>query len=234
MATSTVRRVFEEGTFVRFKGKLYQVTERNNSYGYNIYQLTSLDNGEKQQAFSYQLDDATEEGQDLFAEYGEEEVNFELELEEEGENAPEQDDQQEKQDSKFKPRFSIITEEEKKAFTLEQKNMNTVRKTNYDMKIVKEFLAFKNEGRSLEEIEAKELNTLLEDYFICVRKSDGSQYEPATLRGMLSSLQRYLQEKKYSENLITSSKFSGMREILTSKYKVRDSIFFLFSLIKCI
>ena len=88
----------------------------------------------------------------------------------------------------------------------------------------KEYLSFKKDARQPEDIPGPDLNALLEEFFMCVRKTDKSQ--PSTLRGMLGSLKRYLEEKEYSDNIRTSPNFAGMREMLNAKYKVRFNVLF--------
>ena len=123
-------------------------------------------------------------------------------------------------------RFEHVDEAQKEAFKLKQKNENTERKTRSDVKLFKEYLAFKKDARKPEDIPGSDLNALLEEFFMCVRKTDKSEYEPSTLRGMLGRLKRYLEEKEYSENIMTSPNFAGMREMLNAKYKVRFYVFF--------
>ena len=58
-------------------------------------------------------------------------------------------------------------------------------------------------------------------FFLSVRKeshSDGdNEYEPCTLKGMQSSLERYLKEQKYGESIITGRSFFQSREAIASK-----------------
>ena len=119
-----------------------------------------------------------------------------------------------------RPRFVTMSEDEKIKFKEEQKNMNTKRKTGYNVKTLTTFLQYRNNNRMPEEIPPQELNIILEDFFLCTRKEDGSEYEPGTLRGMMASFGRYLMEKRYAENKLTSSSFAGMRDTLSSKFNV--------------
>jgi hypothetical protein len=72
-----------------------------------------------------------------------------------------------------------------------QKNKNTENKTKSHLKLMNEFLETKHEGRLIHLIPPEELNCLLQEFVVCVRQKDGSEYEPSTLRGMISSLDRY-------------------------------------------
>jgi integrase len=107
-------------------------------------------------------------------------------------------------------------------FILGQSNQNTLSKTLYDIKILKEFLQQPeiNESREIQNIPPAELSTILSRFFITVRKSNGSEYEPTSLRGMMSSFDRQLRRFNYGEYIATSPKFSQVREVLKSKQKL--------------
>ena len=61
-----------------------------------------------------------------------------------------------------------------------QKNRITLSKTFYDLKLLKSFLHEEkiSEHTSIHQIPPKELCTLLCRFFLSVRKTDGSNYEP--------------------------------------------------------
>ena len=48
-----------------------------------------------------------------------------------------------------------------------------------------------------EDIEAEELNEYLCEYILSVKRNDGKDFEPLSLRGMLSSFNRHLEECKF-------------------------------------
>ena len=52
-----------------------------------------------------------------------------------------------------------------------------------------------------------------------VRKVDGSEYEPNSLRGMMSSFDRQLRRFNYGHSIIMSPLFAQVREVLKSKQK---------------
>ena len=100
------------------------------------------------------------------------------------------------------------SEAEKSNFILEQKNKRTLLKTSSNVKRFNLFLENIGDAREIQEINPQELNELLEDFFMTVKKQDLSEYEPSSLRGMFASFNRYLQEKKYSESLLSSTTFN--------------------------
>ena len=55
------------------------------------------------------------------------------------------------------------------------------------------------------------------------KKMDGQEYEPACLRVMRSSLDRYLKEKNYPVSIISSDEFKGSNKVLEGNAKdLRD------------
>ena len=62
-----------------------------------------------------------------------------------------------------------------------QKNINTKRKTAGDIRKWYQWCENNSEKRKLNELTPGELDRLLGHFFVSVRKSDGSVYEPDTL-----------------------------------------------------
>ena len=63
------------------------------------------------------------------------------------------------------------------------------------------------------------MNEKLSTFLLSVRKKDGSEYEPTTLRGFLCSLDRYLRQKNSNLNVNSGSQFAKCREVLKAKQK---------------
>ncbi|CAC5419028.1 unnamed protein product [Mytilus coruscus] len=100
-----------------------------------------------------------------------------------------------KQSSKNKKRqFVTIPEDSIDAFVLDQENKNTARKTQSDIQSLQQFLVTKLETREIYTIPPHELNQILCQFLISVRKDDGDKYEPASLKGMLCSFDRGVTE----------------------------------------
>lgn len=106
-----------------------------------------------------------------------------------------------------------------KDFIANEANKNTLAKTRQDVKLVKDYLKQKGESRDIENIPPVELNQLLSLFIMSVRKKDGTQYEPASLRAFISSLDRYLKSNYYPTTLSNGLEFSVLRETLRSKQK---------------
>ena len=91
----------------------------------------------------------------------------------------------------------------------QQENENTKKKTMYDLNIVLKFLReVRKEERELEKISPEELNVYLSEFIFAARTKKGEQYEPSSLRGILSSVDRYLQGANMGEgySLIPNSR----------------------------
>jgi len=64
------------------------------------------------------------------------------------------------------------------------------------MRKPRQFLNEKEENREIQNI-PPELNELLSQFFYSLRKSDGTEYEPRSLRGMICSFDRVLKYLRY-------------------------------------
>ena len=100
-----------------------------------------------------------------------------------------------------------------------QENKHTLSKTNRDVSLLKEFLRAKEIDEELENIEAKVLDEILCRFIVEVKKKDGGEYEPTTLRSFISSFDRYLRRKRYPTTIIDGQEFRKTRETLVAKQK---------------
>ena len=72
-------------------------------------------------------------------------------------------------------------------YILEAENQNTRAKTDRDVRLLIDFLRQKNELRNPEELLPEELNGYLSEFIYSVKRKDGEDYEPSSLRGFISS-----------------------------------------------
>ena len=121
-------------------------------------------------------------------------------------------------------RFAQISAAEVDTFLECQENTNTKRKTSGDLNVLSQFLMSKNEMRCPEQIPATELKQYLCQFILSVRKKDGSEYEPCTLRSYISSIDRYLKKKEYGKCIISDIEFAKCRETLKCKKKSLKSL----------
>ena len=113
-----------------------------------------------------------------------------------------------------------LDDEAVELFVDQQKNKNTKRKTESDLKTWYTWCAKHGETRELEDIPPTELDRLLGHFFVTVRKKDGSLYEPDTLSSFHRSIDRHLTKdlhKPYS--IIRDTQFAPSREKLKASRK---------------
>ena len=116
-------------------------------------------------------------------------------------------------------RFKKVTSENVDIFLEEQANINTKKKTEEDLKLFMAFLQSQGEQRFPELIPPSDLNQHISHFILSVRKKGGDEFEPSSLRGMISSIDRYLRTKSYGVSIITDIKFDKSRSVLKMKMK---------------
>ena len=131
-------------------------------------------------------------------------------------------------------------------FIADQENKNTRAKTERDVKLLKAFLTVKGESRKPEELTpqeptsfpgsfisrpggremkepgnevAQELNEYLSEFILNVKRKDGEDYEPSSLRGLIASFNRHFKEQKYPGSIIEGAEFEQTRKCLEARSK---------------
>ena len=74
-------------------------------------------------------------------------------------------------------------------FILEHKNRNTTQKTERHVILLKRFLKMKHKDRKIEDIRAAVLNEYISEFILSVRAKDGKEYEPTSLRSLMTSFE---------------------------------------------
>ncbi|XP_071986774.1 uncharacterized protein [Engystomops pustulosus] len=117
--------------------------------------------------------------------------------------------------------FGLPATVEHGRFAQQQKNINTARKTTSDIQTLQNFMSEMNEKRKVEDIPHTELDTLLSKFILLVKRKDGNEYEPHTLRCMVGSIDRYLKEHSYHHTIIygNSKDFPLTKQSLHAKIK---------------
>lgn len=99
-------------------------------------------------------------------------------------------------------------------------NRNTKEKTKRDVKLLETFLRNeKNDEREVQDIEPAELNKHLAEFIRSVRRKDGEDYEPSSLRCLVSSIERHLKKNNYTKSIINDKEFELFRKCLQAKQK---------------
>ena len=104
-----------------------------------------------------------------------------------------------------------------------QQNKNTMKKTLRDVSLVEKNFRLKKEERDIHLIPPNELGPLLANFLLTVRKKDGGDFEPCTLRSIISRVDRKLRRTKYGHSIIATGmkdvSFNLTREALKAKQK---------------
>ena len=111
-------------------------------------------------------------------------------------------------------KFATVCDSDLGRLKDKNKNGNTSRSTNTWVRRFKKW----QEDRGLHVdptcIESQELGVVLQRFFAEIRKEDGSEYEPDSLRTMLSALDRYFREEGYPHRILKDKEFEAARKVL--------------------
>ena len=97
------------------------------------------------------------------------------------------------------------------------KNKNTEKSTNTWANKFADWRKEKGINISPAETSATELDEILQHFFAEVKKKDGSNYEPDSLRTMLGALDRYFRNAGYRFRIIRDDEFVECRQVLNGK-----------------
>ena len=114
-------------------------------------------------------------------------------------------------------------EERRKAlaeFNKANQKLATAAKTRSDVGKFNEYIRQKNVFRNIEDIAPDELDLLLSEFFRDVRKLNGDDMEPSTIKGLQRSIERYLKEAGYEEKISSSTKLSISQMTIATKMKI--------------
>ena len=120
----------------------------------------------------------------------------------------------------FDLRFMEMEDDDIDEFMVNQENNSTKIKTRQHVGL---FRAFLEQRRGIDmpihRLPAEELNVHIANFIVSVRKKNGKEYEPSSLRGIFSSLDRHLRRNKYGFSLMDDLQFARSREALKAKQK---------------
>ena len=93
-------------------------------------------------------------------------------------------------------------------------NKNAKEKTKRDVKLLEMFLRNeKDDEREVQDIEPAELSKHLAEFICSVRRKDGEDYEPSSLRCLVSSIARHLKKNHYTKSIINDKEFELFRKL---------------------
>ena len=117
-------------------------------------------------------------------------------------------------------RFPDFQVEEIQELKENSENQNTKKSTSTWLNVWTSWAESKNFETNLLSYEAKQLDETLQKFFAEIRKKDGSEYEPDSLRVMLASLDRHLREKDAAFSIAKDIEFSNSRKVLEGKARL--------------
>lgn len=100
-----------------------------------------------------------------------------------------------------------------------ERNQNTANKTRRDLHIVRKFISSKGDNRDIETIPSVELNMYLSELVVVIRRKDGKDFEPSSIRGILASIERYLRQRCTGISIFKDPVFSQTREAMRERFK---------------
>ena len=97
-------------------------------------------------------------------------------------------------------------------------NKNTSRSTKQWMNVLNYWCASRRiQNVNIETMAPEDLDNLLGKFYAEVKKQDGEDYEPESLKIMQCALERYLKENGYEISIVRGREFRKSQEILNAK-----------------
>ena len=69
-----------------------------------------------------------------------------------------------------------------------------------------------------------ELQAIIKKFVLAVRKKNGDEYEPSSIRAFLQSIDRYFRKNNYGFSFLNDKEFHEVQDILKKKQKQLKSI----------
>ena len=113
-------------------------------------------------------------------------------------------------------RFSV-SDKQKASYEEAAVNKNTKKSIETCLRSYLEWTNEKKKPKSIENLSSEDLDEVLGDLYNEVKKKDGSDYEPDSLRVMQASLDRYLKNKGYKVSIIPGREFAKSNKIPKGK-----------------
>ncbi|XP_070205916.1 uncharacterized protein [Littorina saxatilis] len=122
---------------------------------------------------------------------------------------------------KVKKRFAETEIPDIPTFIAQNTSQNTLKKTAHDVKLLKTFIQEKLPNTELEihQLTPSSLNEILSNYFIALKKADGTDYEATSMRSFWGSIHRHLKSKSYPHDINRSPSFQQAQQTLNAKLK---------------
>ena len=113
--------------------------------------------------------------------------------------------------------FEIVDQQYIQELKGKRENENTKKNTEYWKNIFKKWTNKRNLQPNLEDYQSDVLDRTLSQFYAELRKENGDDYEPDSLKVMQASLERYLKSKAYPKSIIRDREFLNARKVLDGK-----------------
>ena len=117
-------------------------------------------------------------------------------------------------------RFQLLSSEDLKKLSNSAENNNTKKSTQTWINCFEVWAKQRHVNVNLWEYIPSELNNVLSQFYAELRKQDGSEYEPDSLRVMQAAIHRFLIEKHYTKSILSDIEFSESNKILEGKARL--------------
>ena len=117
-------------------------------------------------------------------------------------------------------RFQLLSSEDLKKLSNSAENNNTKKSTQTWINCFEVWAKQRHVNVNLWEYIPSELNNVLSQFYAEMRKQDGSEYEPDSLRVMQAAIHRFLIEKHYTKSILSDIEFSESNKILEGKARL--------------
>ena len=117
-------------------------------------------------------------------------------------------------------RFQLLSKADYEYLSSAADNENTKKSTNNWIRVYKHWANERGVNQNLEELDTESMDEILTRFYAEIRKPNGQEYEPDSLRVMQGSINRYLVEKGFTKNIINDQEFVKSRKVLEGKAKL--------------
>ena len=100
-------------------------------------------------------------------------------------------------------------------------NKNRKRGKDYCTNIFQQWVKKRGKNEQLESYEVPELNEALAQFFAELRKENGKDYEPDSLKVMQAALDSHLKSKNYPKSIMRDTEFLSSRKVLERSARKR-------------
>ena len=116
-------------------------------------------------------------------------------------------------------RFEKVDDEFIEELKEMSENENTKKSTEYWKNVFKKWATERNVNANLEEYECDALDQTLSQFYAELRKENGDDCEPDSLKVMQAAMERYLKSKSYPKSIIRDREFINSRKVLEGKVR---------------